>query len=224
MYVGPDRSHGGPRRAGCIDDAEGQFKVDVERAAEVLYGLIHARYILTNRGLSKMVRCLACPRGLNAVELNAVDGQCGGCAGLAQLDKYKRGDFGRCPRVYCNNQHVLPVGLSDTPTTRGVKLYCPKCADVYNPKSTRHANIRADSGAHERGEQGGRQGGRQGVECGLSALTPSPRSSPAVGPPSLASFVARCRPSLARLVRRPLSALTPSPRSPPAVGPHALAY
>ncbi|MEQ2170031.1 Casein kinase II subunit beta, partial [Goodea atripinnis] len=56
----------------------------IEQAAEMLYGLIHARYILTNRGIAQM------------------------------------------------------VGLSDIPGEAMVKLYCPKCMDVYTPKSSRH--------------------------------------------------------------------------------------
>jgi casein kinase II subunit beta len=58
-----------------------------------------------------------------------------------QLEKYRKADFGRCPRVYCYSQPLLPVGLSDIPYQKSVKLYCPRCEDIYSPKSNRHGSI-----------------------------------------------------------------------------------
>eukprot|EP01090_Pellita_catalonica_P010938 TRINITY_DN223_c0_g1_i1.p1 TRINITY_DN223_c0_g1~~TRINITY_DN223_c0_g1_i1.p1 ORF type:complete len:179 (-),score=12.77 TRINITY_DN223_c0_g1_i1:12-548(-) len=83
----------------------------IETAAEILYGLIHSRYILTSRGLQQMV------------------------------EKYSNYDFGRCPSVYCQGQAVLPVGQSDMPRMNTVKLFCPRCEAIYYPKYTRHNQI-----------------------------------------------------------------------------------
>lgn len=83
----------------------------VDSAAELLYGLIHARFVLTARGLNSMAA------------------------------KYEDVTFGRCHRVHCEGQPMLPVGRSDVPRKYGVTLYCPRCNDVYYPKSRRHGKI-----------------------------------------------------------------------------------
>ncbi|KAA0185036.1 hypothetical protein HAZT_HAZT011608 [Hyalella azteca] len=97
------------------DDTEGsedkQQGAMIEKAAVMLYGLIHARYILASKGILEM------------------------------SVKFNKADFGTCPRVFCDGQHVLPIGLLDVPGEAMVKLYCPKCCDVYTPKSTRHHHI-----------------------------------------------------------------------------------
>ncbi len=41
----------------------------------------------------------------------------------------------------CDHQPLLPMGMSDNPNVKAVKLYCAKCEDLYNPKSSRHAAI-----------------------------------------------------------------------------------
>lgn len=83
----------------------------IESAAEMLYGLIHVRYILTSKGQAAM------------------------------LEKYKSAEFGRCPRVYCRGQPCLPVGQSDIPRHSTVKIYCPKCEDIYTPRSRFQGNL-----------------------------------------------------------------------------------
>ncbi|KAL8914679.1 MAG: hypothetical protein Q9171_000691 [Xanthocarpia ochracea] len=92
-------------------DCDDDMREQIEKSARHLYGLVHARYITTTRGLAKM------------------------------LEKYKKSDFGKCPRVLCSASPLLPTGMSDNPHIQSIKLYCSKCEDLYNPKSSRHANI-----------------------------------------------------------------------------------
>jgi hypothetical protein len=69
------------------------------------------RYIITNRGMHAM------------------------------YEKYRNAHFGRCPRVFCQGQPVLPVGLADLPRNYTVNVFCPRCHGLFFPKSTRQANI-----------------------------------------------------------------------------------
>ncbi|KAM0159609.1 hypothetical protein ACHAQE_005063 [Botrytis cinerea] len=92
-------------------DCDDEMRETIEKSARHLYGLVHARYIVTTRGLAKM------------------------------LEKYKKADFGKCPRVMCKSHPLLPMGQSDNPNIKAVKLYCSRCEDIYNPKSSRHSAI-----------------------------------------------------------------------------------
>ncbi|KAJ4354510.1 casein kinase 2 regulatory subunit [Didymosphaeria variabile] len=92
-------------------DCDDDMREQIEKSARHLYGLVHARYIVTTRGLAKM------------------------------LEKFKKSDFGKCPRVMCESQPLLPMGQSDVANSSPVKLYCARCEDLYNPKSSRHAII-----------------------------------------------------------------------------------
>ncbi|KAJ2784798.1 casein kinase 2 regulatory subunit [Coemansia javaensis] len=86
-------------------------EAQVEQSARHLYGLIHARFIITGAGQAKM------------------------------MEKHKEGEFGKCPRVLCNQNPLLPVGITDVPRQSTVKLYCSRCEDIYNPKSRKHSMI-----------------------------------------------------------------------------------
>lgn len=41
----------------------------------------------------------------------------------------------------CKSHPLLPMGQADNPNLKAVKLYCARCEDLYNPKSTRHSAI-----------------------------------------------------------------------------------
>ena len=69
----------------------------------MLYGLIHARYIITNRGMQAM------------------------------YEKFASASFGRCPRAFCCGQPALPVGRSatDYKTFEVVLIYLSIYLDIY---------------------------------------------------------------------------------------------
>jgi casein kinase II subunit beta len=83
----------------------------IESSAELLYGLIHQRYICSRAGIQQM------------------------------SEKYEMSHFGNCPRTNCDHARTLPVGLSDVPGQDTVKLFCPSCLDVYIPPNSRFQTV-----------------------------------------------------------------------------------
>ncbi len=102
IIVGEDIESSTPSvSAGAVPD-QGDA---AEASAEILYGLIHARFIMTSAGLSKMAA------------------------------KYRRLEFGRCPRVLCQGQPLIPAGESDLPQKSAIKVFCCRCKELYRPDS-----------------------------------------------------------------------------------------
>eukprot|EP00563_Minutocellus_polymorphus_P017012 CAMPEP_0181057822 /NCGR_PEP_ID=MMETSP1070-20121207/20463_1 /TAXON_ID=265543 /ORGANISM="Minutocellus polymorphus, Strain NH13" /LENGTH=412 /DNA_ID=CAMNT_0023137277 /DNA_START=473 /DNA_END=1711 /DNA_ORIENTATION=- len=87
------------------------------QSACTLYGLIHARYIITAHGLDAM------------------------------YNKYAAKEFGTCPLIQCNGQPVLPVGLRDEMGADTVKIFCPRCKSVYHPPPIRSRSSHHGPGA-----------------------------------------------------------------------------
>jgi casein kinase II subunit beta len=83
----------------------------IESSAELLYGLIHQRFICSRTGIQQM------------------------------SEKYELSHFGNCPRTNCEHARTLPVGLSDIPGEDTVKLFCPSCLDVYVPPNSRFQTV-----------------------------------------------------------------------------------
>ncbi len=49
--------------------------------------------------------------------------------------------FGTCPRVLCEHQPLLPIGQSEVPNTAPLRMYCPRCQDVYLPQKAKFESI-----------------------------------------------------------------------------------
>ena len=63
------------------------------------------------------------------------------------LSKYIEGVFGTCPRALCNNQKCIPVGLCDKLRSSRVKMFCPKCDEVYRVEKYKHPIVGPDGKA-----------------------------------------------------------------------------
>lgn len=88
----------------------------IEQGAEKLYGLIHARYVLTKPGLQVI------------------------------MERYRNQEFGTCPRTFCQENPVVPTGRYDAPGIDTVKLFCSRCGDLYHPREVRFVTERAKAG------------------------------------------------------------------------------
>ena len=75
----------------------------VFQVATELYILIHARFIVYKQGMEHM------------------------------KERYLLNDFGKWPRIKCQNQRVLPYGTSYKIGKSTVKIYCPLWQEVYKP-------------------------------------------------------------------------------------------
>ena len=94
-----------------LSNDDGPTPLSVQRAAEVLYTLVHARYVIS-------------PRGLDTVR-----------SVLRRSDGSVNPVFGRCPRIRCRGMPLIPYGDSDNFDARNsvstrAKRYCSCCGEV----------------------------------------------------------------------------------------------
>eukprot|EP00123_Amoebidium_parasiticum_P005126 comp16376_c0_seq1/m.14230 comp16376_c0_seq1/g.14230 ORF comp16376_c0_seq1/g.14230 comp16376_c0_seq1/m.14230 type:complete len:313 (-) comp16376_c0_seq1:6-944(-) len=94
-----------------LDDEEDEIQSveqykKINKSAERLYGYIHARYIITSRGLSRMCQ------------------------------KYQRGDFGHCASPGCHHHPLLPMGTTDIIKREKMRLLCPSCEETFAVENT----------------------------------------------------------------------------------------
>ena len=83
----------------------------IQSQAEILYGLAHAKYLLTVEGQEKMI------------------------------SKQKSKIFAHCPRLYCQRTTCFPCGVSDSLQELSIKMYCPNCHEIYNVSDDLISNI-----------------------------------------------------------------------------------
>jgi casein kinase II subunit beta len=91
-------------RAPSEEELSDEHFLELNQEASDVYGIIHARFINSATGIAKMQH------------------------------KFLSSTYGNCPRALCDRQKVLPVGLSDSLKVSKLKIFCPRCQEVYVPK------------------------------------------------------------------------------------------
>ena len=75
---------------------------ELQKEAEIVYGIIHQKFLLTEQGR------------------------------LLMIERQKSGNFPKCPRVFCRDFTCVPYGTTNELKKDAVKMFCPNCTDVYN--------------------------------------------------------------------------------------------
>lgn len=84
---------------------------EAESDARHVYGLVHARFILTAHGLREMYKRL------------------------------KEGVYESCPRAACKGVTCLPYGEHEETGKSRLRIFCPCCNEVYIPRSPIYSQI-----------------------------------------------------------------------------------
>merc|ERR1712007_58223 len=82
-----------------------EYNKEQIRCGEFFYGLLHKRYVLTNAGIAKITK------------------------------KFHDGIYGKCPKLRCNGQNCLPIGINEVKKST-VNLYCPRCDDIFDTEDS----------------------------------------------------------------------------------------
>lgn len=94
------------------DQVEDEDQAMLETACQMLYGLVHARFLQTTRGIQ------------------------------ALYDKYASGIYGLCWNETCQaaKRYVLPLG-TDVVGQSGTNVFCPSCGEWYLPRNAKLSQL-----------------------------------------------------------------------------------
>ena len=92
-----------------LEDPISRVSKDMLEDSVTLYKLVHQRFIMTKAGLQAM------------------------------WERFEQQAFGTCPRYFCHDQALLPIGLSALPRHECARVYCLNCQDLYVPFNSKHA-------------------------------------------------------------------------------------